>query len=355
MLALAAAFGYRMFGEQLLKAAMVPSVPFAESKQDSKPDYRRPAMWLSRPDLPDDPARWAPEGYAAAARPTIATFYVVPTTYLRRDRWNAPLDDREANERARLFAQTQASVFNGVSATWVPRYRQATFGAFLTDKTDAEAALDFAYQDILAAFETFLGAIPASRPIILAGHSQGSLHLMRLLRDRIAGTPLSRRIVAAYLGGWPVSLEADIPALGLPACTKPGEARCVIAWQSYAEPAEPGTVAKVYNASIGLTGKPRRNTEMLCVNPLTGAPATAAAPSENLGALRPSEDFATLTLEAGKVGARCDKGLLLIGAPPLGFGRYVLPGNNFHIYDYALFWANLRADAEARAASFAKP
>src|SRR3546814_3458382 len=73
--------------------------------------------------------------------------------------------------------------------------------------------------------------------------SQGSLHLMRLLRDRIAGTPLSRRIVAAYLGGWPVSLEADIPALGLPACTKAGEARCVIAWQSYAEPAEPGTVA----------------------------------------------------------------------------------------------------------------
>src|SRR3546814_13957071 len=68
--------------------------------------------------------------------PTIATFYVVPTTYLRRDRWNAPLDDREANERARLFAQTQASVFNGVAATWVPRYRQATFGAFLTDKAD---------------------------------------------------------------------------------------------------------------------------------------------------------------------------------------------------------------------------
>src|SRR3546814_14982530 len=93
---------------------------------------------------------------------------------------------------------------------------------------------------------------------------------------------------------------------------------------------------------------------MLCVNPCTGAPATAAPPTENLGALRPSEDFSTLSLEAGKIGARCDKGLLLIGPPPLGFGRYVLPGNNFHIYDYALFWANLRADAEARAASFAK-
>src|SRR3546814_14739768 len=94
---------------------------------------------------------------------------------------------------------------------------------------------------------------------------------------------------------------------------------------------------------------------MLCVNPWTGAPATAAPPTENLGALRPSEDFSTLSLEAGKIGARCDKGLLLIGTPPLGFGRYVLPGNNFHIYDYPLFWANLRPAAEARAASFATP
>src|SRR3546814_16889829 len=91
-------------------------------------------------------------------------------------------NDREANERARLFAQTQASVYNGVAATWVPRYRQATFGAFLTGKADAEAALDFAYHDVLAAFEPFLGAIPASRPLILAGHSQGSLHLMQIGR-----------------------------------------------------------------------------------------------------------------------------------------------------------------------------
>src|SRR3546814_4128987 len=108
--------------------------------------------------LPNDPARWAPEGFEAAPRPAIATFYLTPTTYLRRDRWNAPLDDRDSDERARLFTQTQASVFNGVTAVWAPRYRQATFGAFLTDQQDAEAALDFAYQDIAAAFDAFIAA-----------------------------------------------------------------------------------------------------------------------------------------------------------------------------------------------------
>jgi hypothetical protein len=30
----------------------------------------------------------------------------------------------------------------------------------------------------------------------------------------------------------------------------------------------------------------------------------------------------------------------------------VLPGNNYHVYDYALFWANIRVDAAARLAAF---
>jgi len=30
----------------------------------------------------------------------------------------------------------------------------------------------------------------------------------------------------------------------------------------------------------------------------------------------------------------------------------VLPGHNYHVYDYALFWANIRADAEARLAGY---
>ena len=55
------------------------------------------------------------------------------------------------------------------------------------------------------------------------------------------------------------------------------------------------------------------------------------------------------TLIARAVPARCDAGtgLLLIGDPPrLGDG--VLPGNNYHVYDIPLFWANLRADITRR-------
>ena len=353
MLTLAAALAYRLFGEQIFRAAMIPSVAFDQSPQAERPDYSRPEAWLSRPGLAGDPSRWTPKGFAATSKPSVAVFYVSPTTFLRRDRWNAPLNDEQANYFLRLFAQSQASAFNDIGAIWAPRYRQATFGAFLTNETDARRALDFAYHDVSAAFDAFIAAIPPDQPIVLVGHSQGALQLTRLLSERIAGRPLARRIVAAYIVGWPISMVTDLPKLGLPGCTAAGEPGCIVAWQSFAEPADPRMVRSLYDDSVGLDGHKRRGTPMLCVNPLTGAPGEAAPASANRGALVPTTDLNDATIIAGRVPARCDRsGFLMIGPPPAGFGRYVMPGNNYHVYDMALFWANLRADIAARAAAF---
>jgi hypothetical protein len=303
--------------------------------------------------LPKDPSQWAPKGFSPATKPVAAVFYVAPTTYLRRERWNAPLDDAQANYYLRLFAQSQASAFNGIGPIWAPRYRQATFGAFLTSEADARRALDFAYRDVAAAFDTFLAAIGPNTPIVLVGHSQGALQLTRLLSERVAGRPLARRIVAAYIVGWPISTVTDLPKLGLPGCSRAGEAGCIVAWQSFAEPADPHMVQSLYDASIGLDGRPRRGTPMLCVNPLTGAIGGGAPASANSGALVPTTDLSDATLVPGRVPARCDQsGFLLIGSPPAGFGRYVMPGNNFHVYDMALFWMNLRNDVAARTEGF---
>jgi hypothetical protein len=41
----------------------------------------------------------------------------------------------------------------------------------------------------------------------------------------------------------------------------------------------------------------------------------------------------------------------MIGPPPGEIGTYVLPGNNYHVFDYSLFWANVRADAARRIAA----
>src|SRR3546814_5975874 len=98
---------------------------------------------------------------------------------------------------------------------------------------------------------------------ILAGHSQGALHLTTLLKNRIAGTPLAKRIVAAYIIGWPVSLETDIAALGLPACQTPEHKGCILGWASFADPADPAMVTNAYDGTIGFDGRPRADTRML--------------------------------------------------------------------------------------------
>ncbi len=349
VLVLVAGILWSLFSERLLRFALVPGVSYAESEKAPDPVYSAPAGWIAHPALKTDPARFAPAGFRPAPKPPAAVFFVAPTGYLGRDRWNAPLDDQTTNDRLDIFVRSQASVFNGIGEIWSPRYRQATFGAFLTAAPDAQRAIDFAYADVLRAFETFVAAQPANRPIILAGHSQGSLHLLRLLKERVAGQPIAARIVAAYIGGWPVSTTADIPALGLPGCRSAGEAGCILSWQSFAEPADPTLLLQVYDASPGYAGVPRKGTAMLCSNPLTGNEGDAADARRNLGALVPDGSLAKATLEPRRVPARCDeRGLLLVGPPPEDFGSYVLPGNNYHVYDYAMFWANLRADAEAR-------
>jgi hypothetical protein len=344
---------YRYFEKDLMRWAMVPSVAFREIPGGA--DYARAEMWIARPDLRDNPSLWTPQGAAATRTPRASVFFIHPTSFLESSAWNAPVDDEESQWRARLFVRSQASAFNSVGAIWAPKYRQATFGAFLTTKDNARRALAFAYRDVLAAYETFLRQAPADRPIILAAHSQGSLHLLRLLQERIKGAPEANRIAAAYVVGWPVSVSADLPALPFPACERPDQARCLLSWQSFAEPAEPSQVTDVYDASTGPGGVSRAGSAMLCTNPLTGARGGAAAADRNLGTLVPNEEMTEAEFRPRAVPARCDlRGFLLIGendALP-EMGPYALPGNNYHVYDYALFWANVRADAERRLAVF---
>lgn len=349
---IAAALAYRLFGPQLMKLAMVPGIAFEAQSPLPANAYAGAGRWIARPDKPGNPALWAPPGYAPVADPQAAVFFVHPTSYLNRAHWNAPVDDAAGNDLAATFVRGQASVFNGIGAVWVPAYRQATFGAFLTDKTAANQALDLAYGDVRAAFDTFL-AQAGDRPLILAGHSQGSLHLLRLLKERVAGQPVARRIAAVYLGGWPVSRTADLPALGLPECTRADQAGCILSWQSFGEPADPAMVTDIFDAGPGLTGAARRGTAMICTNPITGTPDSAAPAAANLGTLYPSADLKTATIAPGRVPARCaGRGLVMIGPAPADFQRFVLPGNNYHVFDYSLFWANLRADAARRVASF---
>lgn len=344
-LVIAAALVWRIFGTELLERAFVPTVEFADSPLAPPPDYSRDSGWVARPGMDPNQARWVPPGNRAAPRPAASTFFVPPTAWLGRSRWNAPLDDPETNDRLELFTRVQASAFNGVSDIWVPRYRQATFGSFLVETAASEQALDLAFTDVRAAFEAFLADNPGDGPIILAGHSQGARHLLHLLGQ--LPEAVRARIVAVYAIGWPVALEGDLARTGtIPACVQAGQAGCILSWQSFAADGDIDEALKTFERVRTLDGSPLGTREMLCINPLVGNSA-AAGPERNLGTLIGD------SLQPRRAGARCsDRGLLLLEPAPDDIGPFVLPGGNFHAYDYSLFWANVRADVEARLSAF---
>jgi hypothetical protein len=352
LIIVAGAFAVYQWGGNVLLKEATPKGHFEAAKAGGGADYSDASSWVARPGLPDNPALWLPDGVAQPRVGNAAIFFIHPTTYLDNDRWNAPLDPGGETEfRTQLFVRSQASAFNGAGQIWAPRYRQAAFGAFLLKSEDAEEALDFAYRDLSAAFDRFVKAA-GDRPIILAGHSQGALHLMRLIRERVAGKPIAKRLVAAYVVGWPIDVAADLPSLGVPDCKTAAETGCVLSWMSFGNPANPSLILDQWKRTRGATGGERKPEDILCVNPITGTQDGAAPPADNPGTLIPSSDFSSAKLVAGQVGAHCDKGLLMIDGtiPPLG--PYVLPGNNYHVYDYALFWAAIRRDAERRLAAW---
>jgi hypothetical protein len=350
VLVIAALFALRLFGDKLSSLAFVPDRPFEAQAPLPRNVYADAKMWISRPGLGSaSPAQWRPEGLTEDADALgAAVFFIHPTSYLNKAHWNAPLEDKDANALAATFVRGLASPFNKSPDVWVPRYRQATFGAFLSDSPEALKALDTAYSDVAAAFDQFLAETPADRPIVVAGHSQGAYLLRRLLRDRAAGKPLARRIAAAYVIGWPVSLDHDLPLLGLPACAAPEQSGCLVSWLSYGEPADPKMTLAAYARRPALDGKSPGHSPFLCSNPLTGRIGGQAPASANLGTLKPDNTMASGKLIPGLVPAKCLRdGFLSIGPAP-DVGPYVLPGNNYHVYDIPLFWVNLRADVTRR-------
>lgn len=336
------------YPDQLTRISFTPSKPFEVQPPVAVNAYADPKLWFARPEMgARNPAKWLPEGFREQAAPVdAAVFFVHPTSYLKKDHWNAPLDDADASRIGTIVVRANASVFNRSAQVWAPRYRQATFGAFVSDAPEARQALDLAYADVAEAFDAFLAAQPATQPIVLAGHSQGSFILKRLLKEKIAGTPLARRIAVVYVIGWVVDTERDLPAMGLPACTTADQSGCVISYLSFADQADTRMMREAYERFAGVSGAPN----YLCSNPLTGGIGGSVSASGNAATLVPDPEFKSATLKEGLAGASCaPDGTLRIGKGP-DMGPFVLPGGNYHVYDYALFWTALRQDFGRRVA-----
>lgn len=332
-----------------------PRQAFDAAKAPPAPDYARRISWAALPDM-TDASDVAPQGVAMAdpAAAEADVFFVYPTSFFSNSKWNADIADAEVNARTgKGSLRNQASVFNGCCRVYAPRYRQMTFSGFLEHSESSEAALDLAYSDVKRAFEYYLAHDNRGRPFIVASHSQGSRLAARLVKETIDNTPLMQRFVAAYIvGNWIdegyfASLKTIKP------CTRADDTGCVLTWSTLAEDAD---AQKQRNGFAKRSGLPQSYAghRFVCTNPLTWTAASALAPAkDDIGGWVYGPGERPRPPDPHLVAARCDDGALIVSDP--GNALYkarMLPGGNYHNYDYQLAYMNIRRNAQMRVQAF---
>jgi len=315
-------------------------VHFDDSPTPPTPDYSIDKYWAALPTK-NNPADDTPDtlkNNQATAGPDV--FFVYPTTFVGKPKneyqWNADVNDDRINDKTdKTTIRYQASIFNGSCKVYAPRYRQAHLSAFFTkDKDDKYLALGLAYSDVKAAFQYYLQHYNKGRPIIIAGHSQGTIYAYRLLRDFFDGKQLSKQLVAAYLVGMPVprdSFKFSNP------CEHPDDVDCYCTWNTFAFNYYP----KYYNDGLN---------NAICTNPLTWTLDTTYAPYEkNLGGVL--KNFNKILPNV--CDAQVHNGLLWVNQPHFP-GSSFIHWKIYHIVDYNLFYMNIRENVGERVNLFLK-
>jgi pimeloyl-ACP methyl ester carboxylesterase len=218
---------------------------------------------------------------------------------------------------------------------------------------EAEAAWDYAYADVADAFRYYLKHHGGGK-LILFGHSQGALHVSRLLAEIIEPEGLVPRLVAAYVIGIGLS-EGLFGAQTkfyrqLQPCQSPGQTGCVISWNSFLAGADLTLFqARTRARDEGRCGRVSLG-EPICINPLSfDAQVPDVAAGLNPGTLvSTAGDLPLPPLQPGLAGAVCREGVLQVSLNP-ACPLQPLPGGNMHMHDIALFHASLRADVQRRA------
>ena len=309
-------------GALLLAALICLSAPALA--QGPAPDYAQDAAWLTRP-----------------ARPTLPVdvFWAYPTVY-QGEADIAALDDPQMRAAAEHTLYAQASVFQGQANIFAPLYRQANVSVLSLSPAQKAQHLAVGREDLGQALDYYLKHLNQGRPFILAGHSQGSNQLTDLLLTR-AGDPALKNLVAAYLIGWSLTQEdlRQHPAVKI--CRSAQQVGCVVTYNS---------VAAGYqkNAPTILPGA-------ISVNPLTWTTGSELAPaSMNLGAVFFDDQGKKITRPHFTPAQNQDGGLVVKPADPALTSNLCFGPGVYHVYDYSLFYENLRQNAAQRIQAFGR-
>jgi hypothetical protein len=301
-----------------------------------------------------------------------AAFFLHPTTFGSTDHYVQPMDHEETRRGTDFgTVSIQASAFNDCCTVYAPRYRQSSLPY---PEEDVEKKIfEIGYSDVRNAFLYFLDEIGDETPFVLASHSQGTFHMVRLVMEEVSGTPLMDRLIAVYAIGH--ALPKSVVTEGLPDidfCEERLQLGCFISWDSYRgdrKPLEftqktPGEREDLWN---GLDYSGYEEGPRICVNPISWV--TDDSPSDkadHLGALPISkkDDNGSIMdplseLVKNDISVYCgndSSNWLLVNADRSEklktTGVFGFFEGNLHGYDYQYYWADIRQNARDRTNRF---
>ncbi len=356
------------------------------------PDYKYIKNWAASPkkEIP------LPFNYIDSLkdfRSKVDVFYIYPTVYYsgyNGNFWNSnPEDPNHINRVNTLTLNNQASIFSGITNVYAPFYRQIFYDGIyyhisneiLTKialdpklkkdfrsyrdeifsskslelftyennklRSYAKESYDLAYNDVKRAFLKYLENENKGKKIIIAGHSQGTLHAVRLIKDVILpDEKIKDRLLLAYLVGVPVKDDFR----GFLPCNTPEDINCFMSWTTHGENINPFD-NEVYS-------------NIVATNPITfSSDLKTSNISNHKGVLMPNFfqmfKYQALKLPIGKVKLKkenkirvqSENGALQVKELNIPLIK-IFEKEDFHAVDYNLFWLNIRENLNYRLSKY---
>lgn len=313
----------------LVSCGAAKLAPFDQTPLGQAPDYAQKKSWAV---LPGAYPSVLSELVGASDAKAADVFFIYPTLFSdKKDaRYNANVfEEAIRQEVIELSVGNQASAFAAAGNLYVPYYRQVHIRVFDADLRQLVGnSWEVAYEDVKRAFEYYLKHYNQGRPIIIAGHSQGSMHGMRLVKEYVDGKPLQAQLIAAYLPG--ASIDQDY-FKQLELLEKPDAVGGFLSWNTYKQGKLPKEPYENYYKGSSTT------------NPISFDQSDQASLAEHKGLLYYDKAIYPQSLSIELIDGMVWSTVPLV--PKRFLMRFI---KNYHAFDINLFWKDISDNAVLR-------
>ena len=302
-------------------------------KFETSIDYSDIAYWISRPETPTK---------------EVDVIYYYPTSYFSDDISKcaiSDIDDAGMIATGTNVVNNNCKVFSETCNVFAPLYRQSdvSYASSLDDATFNSFMNFTSSQDPTAAIDYYFKNLNNGRPFFLAGHSQGSATLMKLLENYFIDHPeYLERMIAAYAIGFSVTKDFLDAHTYLKFANNANDTGVIVSWNTEGPGNKDADNFVVEKGAIS-------------INPLNWKrDATYAPVTENLGSYINGETVegiadAQLDLERGVVVVTTEEAKKYVMAETF---HSIFGPESYHGQDYGFFQENFKKNVSDRIDSY---